>query len=292
MKAREYEVPVRGGGLHVAEWGPSDGPVLVAIHGITASHMEWADLADALPEVRLVAPDLRGRGASSELPGPWGMQQHAADVVAVLDHLGLPSAFLVGHSMGGFVTVVTANEYPSRVSGMLLVDGGLTLPLPAGATLESALALLGPAGERLKMTFPSHEAYREFWAAHPSFSDGISLAMADYIAYDLVPAAGGFRSRTNPEAMKQDAVEGFGVEALVAAVEHIRPGTTLLSSPRGLQNETPGLYSPEALSVWQRDLPSLRIIEVPDTNHYTIVMGAAGAAVVARYARELLGLAG
>ena len=54
--------------------------------------------------VRLIAPDLRGRGRSNTLPGPFGMTRHADDMAAVLDFLGVPRAVVVGHSMGGFVS--------------------------------------------------------------------------------------------------------------------------------------------------------------------------------------------
>ena len=85
MTYRTMDVPVRGGMLRVGEWAPADpdAPVVVAAHGITASHLAWATMADALPDVRFVAPDLRGRGRSNGLPGPFGMVQHADDLAAV-----------------------------------------------------------------------------------------------------------------------------------------------------------------------------------------------------------------
>ena len=86
-------------------WGPDDKPAVLAIHGITANHLSWALVADALPDVRLIAPDLRGRGRSSELPGPWGMSAHAEDVAAVIETLTGGPVPIVGHSMGAFVAV-------------------------------------------------------------------------------------------------------------------------------------------------------------------------------------------
>ena len=270
------------GGLHVAEWGPVDGPAVVAIHGITSSHLAWSEVAAAAPELRIIAPDLRGRGASSTLPGPWGMPRHAADVVSILDALGLERAPLVGHSMGGFVATVTASLHPDRVSDVLLVDGGLTLPLPAGFSTENAAHLLGPAADRLAMTFATPAAYREFWRAHPAFVGHWSPTVERYVDFDLV----GGRSRTSADAMRQDAVELYGTAEVDAAVAATRPGTTLLVAPRGLQNETPGLYPPMRLEHWAQTL-DLDIVEVPGINHYTIVMAPEGAAVVADHARRL-----
>lgn len=64
----------------LALWNPqATGPVVLAIHGITASHYSWPFLARALPDTRIIAPDLRGRARSNLLPGPYGMRRHAAD---------------------------------------------------------------------------------------------------------------------------------------------------------------------------------------------------------------------
>jgi len=271
------------GGLHVAEWGPADASAIVAIHGITSSHLAWTELAAAAPDLRIIAPDLRGRGASSTLPGPWGMSRHAADVVAVLDALGLERAPLVGHSMGGFVAQVTAAQYPRRVPGILLVDGGFTLAVPQGFSLENPAALIGPAAARLEMTFETPETYRDFWRGHPSFVGHWTPAVQAYVDFDLVDG----RSRTSAEATKQDAIELYGTPEVDAAVAATRPGTTLLTAPRGLQNEVPPLYPQSRLDHWAAELPGLTIVEVPDTNHYTIVMAPAGAAVVAEHARLL-----
>lgn len=98
-------VEVDGGPMTVGEWGPEDGTPVLAVHGITASLAGWWLLAAALPEVRLVAPDLRGRGRSNVLPGPYGLDRHAADLEQLLDGLGLDRVVVVGHSMGAFVGV-------------------------------------------------------------------------------------------------------------------------------------------------------------------------------------------
>ena len=83
---RTTGVDVRGGTLHTALWGPDDpaAPTILAVHGVTASHKAWPYLAKALPDVRIIAPDLRGRGRSNALPAPYGMPAHAADLAAVL----------------------------------------------------------------------------------------------------------------------------------------------------------------------------------------------------------------
>src|SRR5262245_40190305 len=135
----EFDVGVEGGRLRVVAW-PGDGPIVVAAHGITANALSWAAVARELDGgVHLIAPDLRGRAGSAGIAGPFGMAAHAADIVAIADHLGAPRVGLVGHSMGGFVVTETAHRHPERVSSVLLVDGGLPLPLPPGIDVDTAL---------------------------------------------------------------------------------------------------------------------------------------------------------
>jgi lipase len=289
---RIHDVPVDGGALRVGEWGPGDpaAPTVIAVHGITASHLAWAVVAEAMPEVRLIAPDLRGRGRSGGLPGPFGMARHAADLEAVIGALELPRATLVGHSMGGFVAVVAAHLYPDRFSEVLLIDGGLPLAIPAGISNDDLLkATLGPAAARLSMTFPDRATYLEFWKKHPAFAGELSQAFVDYADYDLTGTEPQLRSSCSFEAVRQDSMELFNgefVPAMLADLAEHRQPVTLMTAPRGLLNQTPGLYSPSEIERWRAELPAVTIREVPDVNHYTIVMGTAGANAVARELRS------
>ena len=261
--------------------------MVLAVHGITASHLAWTEVAATLPDVRIVAPDLRGRGRSAELPPPYGMAQHAADCAAVLDALEVPCAVVVGHSMGAFVATTFAAAYPARVTRLVLVDGGLPLRAPEGVTREEAIRVsLGAALARLTMTFPTRAAYQAFWRAHPSFQADWSPAIEAYADYDLVAVRDGFRPPTPIAAVGEDSADLYEPTA-TAALAHLPAGTVLLTAPRGLQNAAP-LYAPAALAAWGAQLPALAIAEVPGVNHYTIVMTPAGAAVLADHVRRAL----
>ena len=106
------DVDVRGGPLRVGIWGTEAGAPVLCVHGITANHLAWQLVAEALPDLRIVAPDLRGRGRSSELPGLYGFDQHADDLADVIGRLNLGPVPVVGHSMGGFVAVAAAHRHP------------------------------------------------------------------------------------------------------------------------------------------------------------------------------------
>lgn len=274
---RSQEVPVRGGLMNVGVWEPEHGdpeaPTVLAVHGITASHVAWPLLAQALPGVRVIAPDLRGRGRSRDLPAPYGMPSHADDLAAVLDHFGIDQVVAVGHSMGAFVSVVLADRHQDRVSSLVLVDGGMPLLPPEGvAPQDLSMAILGPAADRLKMTFPDHSAYRDMWREHPAFSEWTELTGA-YADYDLVPTAdGAWRPTTRVEALNEDISELVGGASLLKALANLRHPTTWLIAPRGLMDEVPPLYPERARQYWIAAHPDVVVSEIEDVNHYTIVM--------------------
>jgi lipase len=290
---RTAEVEVRGGTLHTALWGPEDPdtPTILAVHGVTASHKAWHYLAEALPDVRIIAPDLRGRGRSNGLPAPYGMPTHAQDLAAVLAAFTTGPVVVVGHSMGAFAALVLANLFPERVRSLVLVDGGLPLQVPAGISDEDVVAaVLGPAAERLNSTFPSREVYRQFWRQHPAFSSDWTPFVQDYVDYDLTGEEPELRPATKYQAMAEDTAELHRGASLLKALDELAVDAQVLRAPRGLLNEPAALYAPGYLEAWALKLPSLRVREVPDVNHYTIVMGEAGAGAVAESVQEALAI--
>lgn len=284
---RQVDVP---GGLHAGVWEPAGAPAgtVVAIHGVTSSHLAFATVARALPDYRIVAPDLRGRGRSNHLPGPYGMARHADDVKQLLDHLGIEAALPVGHSMGGFVSVVLADRHPGLTDRLVLVDGGLPLELPAGVSADqSVAAILGPAATRLAMTFPSREAYQRLWQEHPAFAglwNGDTQAYADY---DLTEGEDGLRPATSYEALAADTVDLAETDGdLVRALERLAVPTLLLQAERGMLDQPEGLYRDGHLADWVDVLPLLTVRKVMAVNHYTIVFDDAGVAAVAAAVRR------
>lgn len=293
MTAEQLRVAVRGGELAVGAWGPPDGPVVVAVHGITSSQVFWTLVGERLAAagVRLLAPDLRGRGRSADLPGPSSLRQHADDVVAVLDAAGVERAVLVGHSMGGFVATVTARAHPARVARLVLVDGGppLTGELPPDTDVEAVLQqVVGPSLARLRQRFPDREAYRAFWRAHPSFAGLDDALVVRYADHDLVRDGDGWRS-----AVREDAVVEDGRDVLLSAdvrvgVAEAAVGVTFLHAERGMVDQPEGLYPVDAVARLVAANPRVTARLVPDTNHFTIGMAPHGAAAVAAAVREAL----
>jgi len=290
----EIDVAVPGGRLHAVRRGsvpprasaaPGSAAVLL-IHGVTASHVSWQGVAQALPDLCTLAVDLRGRGASSTLPGPYGMARHADDLIALLDAEGIEQVLVAGHSMGGFVAMVLAHRYPERVSGLVLVDGGLPLPLPEGVDPQVLLqALLGPALARLAATFASREAYLDFWRAHPAFAGRWSPLVEAYADYDLVGEAPQLHSRVSADAVRGDNTDLLTGSDLIEAVEQLAHPAVLLQAPRGLQDEPSPLYPQPLVDSWLARLPLLSARVVEDVNHYTILFDPRAIAEVAAQIR-------
>jgi pimeloyl-ACP methyl ester carboxylesterase len=283
----EIEVPVAGGVLTVAIAGPDEpgaAAVVLGIHGITASHLALAVVARHLAArgISFLVPDLRGRGASAALPGPYGLDAHVADLVAVLDHWGVKLAVLAGHSMGAYIAARLAAAHPGRCAGVVLVDGGLPLAVPDHADPDVVLeAVLGPALTRLRMTFASPEDYRDFWRRHPAFAHHWNADVQSYVDYDLDGPPGRLRSKVVEAAVRADGRDQLDVAAVRAALTAMPGPAVLLRAPRGLADEPNPLLPEPVVDEVRRTVPELRDMRVDDTNHYLIVLGDREAAVVA-----------
>lgn len=277
------EVPVGGGSLAAFRLGAHDAEPVLAIHGITSSSASWVAVARALGDrAGLVAVDLRGRGESRELPGPYGLAAHARDMLAVLDACGVERAVVVGHSLGAYIAVRLAAGHPDRVRALVLVDGGLPIPGTDGADPQELLdASIGPAVARLRMRFASADEYRDWWRAHPAIasSDVEDHDVVDYADHDLIGSPPELRTAVVEDAVRADAADLFTV---LDYPEGLGVPATLLCAPRGFVDD-PNPLQPLALArAWAAGAPELRrAVAVPDVNHYSIALGARGARAVA-----------
>ncbi len=115
-------VKLRNATLNVADVG--SGPILLLVHGFPLDHSMWRHQLDALSDTcRVIAPDLRGFGASSGAIETMTMEQFADDMAELLDELGIrePIAFC-GLSMGGYVAWQFWQRHASRLSQLILCD--------------------------------------------------------------------------------------------------------------------------------------------------------------------------
>lgn len=99
------------------------GSPLVLLHGYPLDHHLWDVVVPLLIDTfDLILPDLRGFGESSTVDSFYTVEDIASDIAALLDHLEIRKAAIVGHSMGGYVALAFARLYPERISGLGLVS--------------------------------------------------------------------------------------------------------------------------------------------------------------------------
>ncbi len=128
LTATYRERTTTSGDLELAyqEWGPDDGPVILALHGFGVSGHMFDEFGQRTSDrYRLINLDQRGHGDSAWAPdGDYTREAFVADVEAVREGLGFDSVVLMGHSMGGLNAVEYTYQHPDRVSALILVDVG------------------------------------------------------------------------------------------------------------------------------------------------------------------------
>lgn len=98
------------------------GEPIFLIHGLALDHTIWYPLRGKLPKgLRVIMPDVRSHGCSPSPPGPYTMAGMAEDVVKIMDLLKIESAYFAGHSMGGYISLSIAKNFPDRMKGLALV---------------------------------------------------------------------------------------------------------------------------------------------------------------------------
>ena len=103
-----------------------DLPVLVLLHGLAGYAREWCATIEALrSQFKVVAIEQRGHGGSTRRPVDVSRAAYVADVVAVLDELGVHRVPMVGQSTGGHTAMLVAAHHPDRVERLVLVESGL-----------------------------------------------------------------------------------------------------------------------------------------------------------------------
>lgn len=105
---------------HVIE-GPDDAPVVVLSNSLGNDLTMWDEQLPALEGFRVVRYDQRGHGRTPPQPGPYGLDELGADVLELLDELGVHRAHFAGVSLGGMTGMWLAQNHPERIGGLALL---------------------------------------------------------------------------------------------------------------------------------------------------------------------------
>jgi pimeloyl-ACP methyl ester carboxylesterase len=246
-----------GTGLHVTDEGPRDALPVLCLAGLTRNGTDFDYVAPHLSDVRLIRMDYRGRGRSDRAdPTTYQVAVEAADALALLDHLGIARAAILGTSRGGLIAMVLAATAKNRLAGVCLNDIG---PEIAPEGLDAIAAFVGrPPGYR-------------------SFEDA-ALARARFMAgFEDVPMA-----RWRAEAKKHyiEGPEGLGInydprlrDAFLAAFDAPAPDLwplfdALADLPVALiRGANSDLLTPETAAEMRRRRPDMLFADVPGRGH-------------------------
>ncbi len=257
---------VNGISLAVHEW-PGKWAAIVCVHGLTANLACWASVADILsPDYRIIAYDLRGRGDSDKPEQGYSLQIHCEDLAGLLDRLRLKKAVLMGHSLGAHIALCFAVRFPRRVSRLVLIDGGIDVR-------SEILDSLAPAINRLGVEFPSMEAFLQMVRGLPMLAGRWTDYLERYFRYDVETLPGGaVRSKVAKRAIEKE-LANLRRERLWVCHHQVKCPTLILRAPDGLLTTTDCLMTQEEAQAVAHAIPKSRLVVVPNTNHYTVLMG-------------------
>ena len=242
------------------------GPPVLALAGLTRDGRDFDHVAPHLGGVRLIRLDCRGRGAS-EWSGPetYTIAREAADAVALLDHLGLERAAILGTSRGGLIAMALTAIAPGRMSGVLLNDigpeiapdgldaimGYLGLPPPWRSRAEAAVALARLPGFEGVPPGRWEAQAATFYAEGP---EGLSLSYDPALRHAVIASGATpapdlwplFEALPAPLAALRGANSNLLTPETFAAMRRRRPDMLAAEVPG--RGHVPFLDEPEALA--------------------------------------------
>jgi pimeloyl-ACP methyl ester carboxylesterase len=249
--------------LHYRDYaGPPDRPPVLCLHGLTRNSRDFENLAARLAgDWRVLTVDFRGRGKSQHDPEParYMPPTYAADVLHLLDQLGIEKAVFIGTSLGGIVTMIVAGFAPQRIAGALLNDVGPELDK---AGLDRISSYVG-----MPALFASWDEAADRFAAkyadvHPGYGHNEWVRYAKRVCretergieldYDMAIAEP-FR------AMDEKTAAGANAWPLLKGLAG-RPLTIL-------RGETSDLFSAETAQKMCEAVPGAELVTVPNVGH-------------------------
>jgi lipase len=170
------------------------------------------------------------------------------------------------------------------------MDGGYPPDLPAGVEPEQLLVTtVGFVVEKLRRTWSSYDEYIAYWKSLPLYSDGVDEYGRAYLTYDLTGEPPQLRSRMVAECVAPDWRDVFDKAAVSKRLEAVDVPLLLLRAPGGLTGVGDVVVREPAREAIKALVPDTIDIEVPETNHATILWSRAGARSIGKAIDAFLG---
>jgi pimeloyl-ACP methyl ester carboxylesterase len=244
-------------------------PPVVLLPGLTANANSFDGLVEAglAPHFRVIAIDLRGRGLSDKPATGYSIAEHAADVIGLMDSLGIKDAVVGGHSFGGMLAMYIASRFPDRVQKLIILDSA------AGLISPETREMIKPSLGRLGRRFSSWEEYMDFIKKAPFFDGWWEPAIENYYRADVETAGDGSvspRSRYENIAEALDRVSEVEWREVVCS---IRQPAVLFRAPQGMSGKgSAPLLSFETARATADCIPGCQYTELTG-NHMTMLYG-------------------
>jgi pimeloyl-ACP methyl ester carboxylesterase len=242
--------------LYYAERGPARGEPIVLMHGLLWSARMMEDLARRLKGRRVYLLDLHGHGRSDKPTDPvrYTFAEMVADVIGLLDHLGLDRAAVGGLSLGANVALATAQRHPERVSALVLEMPVLHRGHPVGKVAFGALAGFYAASRTVLA--PVTAAVRR--APLPR----ALAAPRDVAAADPTVAAALLRGLLADEPIPEDAATLARVSMPTLVIGHRRDPLHVLADAKDLADNLPSARFVEASSIVEHRLKPQQLADL------------------------------
>ncbi|WP_312141982.1 alpha/beta fold hydrolase [Stutzerimonas nitrititolerans] len=235
------EVRLRLPHLEVAAhlYGPEDGRPVIALHGWLDNAASFSRLAPLLNGVRILALDLPGHGLSDHRPegAGYNIWDYAYDILQTAEQFGWQRFSLLGHSLGGIVSVLLAGAMPERIERLALIDG----VIPYTGEAESAPRKLGEALRALlaveRKRKPVYARFDQAVAARMKGVGAVSREAAERLAQrGLMPVPGGYTWRTDPRLMLPSPLR-LTLAHAQAFAQRVECPTSLIIARQGLMTD-------------------------------------------------------
>ncbi len=251
-------VEVDGVAIHYLAWGEPGRRGLVFVHGGGANAHWWTHVAARFArDFRVVAIDLSGHGDSGHRD-VYALDTWTDEVVATAEAAGIDGPpVVVGHSMGGFVSIATAARHPDRCAGVVVCDSPVAEPDPEIESFRLKEAFGRPR------TYETVEDALARYRTVPPQDHYLDFVMDHVGRQSLKPVEGGFQWKFDRRIFEQFA-QGMRSIAL-PYLRDVRCRLALLRSENGLVTEDIGAFMYDQLG---RVAP---VIEIPEAGHHAML---------------------
>jgi pimeloyl-ACP methyl ester carboxylesterase len=243
--------------LHYLDYGTAGRPPILCIHG-GAAHAHWFDFfaPGFCRDYHVRALDLRGHGDSQWMapPARYTYQLYAADVAEAVEALDLQDLILIGHSMGGMVSILYAAAHPERLRALIVVDSSLRMT-------EDRVALLRDIGGRPGSRYASREEFMQRYRLRPAGTTAAPEIIRHLAACSArqLPDGGWTHKFDRNVYAQREPIDSLPYWSRIAVPTLLVKGDR---SPR---------ISPQLFAEVRQRCPQVELVEVPHSDHHVFL---------------------